>query len=172
VRRQKDYYTDLTRVCGTRWCYEISRVLAVPACTNNEYESDNFVGLSRTDDNQLYLQSILRYFGDAYRSTTGQDEAGWKREWELVDDSDWRTPVGSTTDMIAESLWSLILLSWHRKYHWQSKPTLKPPSLNKTRENVLHFSCGLPVKSSPPSSTSTTKTKDAGDCSSIDPGYG
>eukprot|EP00984_Skeletonema_dohrnii_P004907 scaffold1731_cov79-Skeletonema_dohrnii-CCMP3373.AAC.3 len=41
-----------------------------------------------TDDNPLYLQSILRYFGDAYRSTTGQDEAGWKREWELVDDSD------------------------------------------------------------------------------------
>jgi len=32
---------------------------------------------------------MLRYVGDAYRSsTTGQDEAGWKREWELVDDSD------------------------------------------------------------------------------------
>eukprot|EP00985_Skeletonema_marinoi_P005401 scaffold2340_cov212-Skeletonema_marinoi.AAC.3 len=41
-----------------------------------------------TDDNQLYLQSMLRYLGDTYRSTTGQDEAGWKREWDLVDDSD------------------------------------------------------------------------------------
>lgn len=41
----------------------------------------------RKEENQLYLQSMLRYLGDVYRSKTGQDQVAWKREWELIDDS-------------------------------------------------------------------------------------
>eukprot|EP00984_Skeletonema_dohrnii_P028438 scaffold18417_cov79-Skeletonema_dohrnii-CCMP3373.AAC.6 len=40
------------------------------------------------EENQLYLQSMLRYLGDVYRSKTGRDEVAWKREWELIDDSE------------------------------------------------------------------------------------
>ena len=42
----------------------------------------------RKEENQLYLQSMLRYLGDVYRSKTGQDQGAWKREWELLDDSE------------------------------------------------------------------------------------
>lgn len=42
----------------------------------------------RKDGNQLYLQTMLRYLGDVYKSKTGQDETAWKRDWRLIDDSE------------------------------------------------------------------------------------
>lgn len=140
--------------------------LRVQIC--NEYKSDNFVGLSRTDDNQLYLQSMLRYHGDAYRSTTGQDEAGWKREWELVDDS-----VNSPRQFIGHDCGVFVITNitfLAQKIPSTAQTYTEAIFLEQNTRERMHFSSGLPPvkKIVPPSPDYTTKTDEAGNCRSID----
>ncbi|KAK1733797.1 C48 family peptidase [Skeletonema marinoi] len=92
----------------------------------------------RKEENQLYLQSMLRYLGDVYKSKTGQDEATWKREWELIDDSVNSPRQHSGYDCGVFVITNITLLA--------QKIPLKRKSQRKTLESGLRFSCGLPVK--------------------------
>ena len=104
----------------------------------------------RKEENQLYLQSMLRYLGDVYKSKTGQDEATWKREWELIDDSVNSPRQHSGYDCGVFVITNITLLA--------QKIPLKRKSQRKTLESGLRFSCGLPVKTA-----FSTKTKATGD---------
>mmetsp|Transcript_29303 Transcript_29303/g.49970 ORF Transcript_29303/g.49970 Transcript_29303/m.49970 type:complete len:148 (-) Transcript_29303:2321-2764(-) len=111
---------------------------------------------------------MLRYLGDTYRSTTGKDEAGWKREWELVDDS-----VNSPRQFIGHDcgvfvITNITLLA--QKIPSTAQTYTEAIFLVQNTRERMHFSSGLPPvkKIVPPSPDYTTKTDEAGNCRSID----
>mmetsp|Transcript_24659 Transcript_24659/g.37755 ORF Transcript_24659/g.37755 Transcript_24659/m.37755 type:complete len:465 (-) Transcript_24659:676-2070(-) len=94
--------------------------------------------------NRLYLQSMLRYLGDVYKAQTGQDETAWKREWELVDDSENSPRQHNGYDCGIFTITNINLLAQKIPLTAQTYTEANFSEQN-TRER-MRFSCGRRVK--------------------------